>query len=394
MNADEVVALCSSFSLEADEMDPRMKLEAPLKKLGERKLALCLVVLEELHGDGKLLDMKFNCVELWIQLHNVPLICMIKEIGWELGKHVGKVIDIDVGATGDCLGKYLRVRVVIEVDNPLKRCLRVGMSEDTADTVLLDETSNGSHRFPQNKKLISTIVPNVNIPTASDSVGEGCNLKTTSTLKLLPHTFAKMSPSLTLIILEKDVDNDLAMHGMLSSFVGDEEHILQSHWSEGIEVSDNCVGQFEAVLKDETMLGYDVGEPNRVCEIGPKKGRWKRLVRDTKLDNDGLGVTLQLEKRTLADGTQLQSMKTKKGLLDAAGIWCTDRSEMEQIISSYFANIFTFVEPSGLEIKGVLGCMEPRLPVDTPSVMPLPGKMLISNIEKNLDRTFDAIDST
>ncbi|KAL5781987.1 hypothetical protein ACOSP7_007016 [Xanthoceras sorbifolium] len=113
------------------------------------------------------------------------------------------------------------------------------------------------------------------------------------------------------------------MHGMLPSFVGDKvTHVAKplEFWCNlsnskilmGIEVSDDCAGQSGAVLEDVTMLGHDVEEPNRVCEIKPKKERWKSLAMDAKLDNGGLEIPLQLEKRTLADETQLQSVKTKK----------------------------------------------------------------------------------
>ncbi|KAL5792899.1 hypothetical protein ACOSP7_001493 [Xanthoceras sorbifolium] len=182
-------------------MEPRIVLETPLKEAGERKLALCLVgkilttklinrdvfraiipkiwrttqtfiienvkenvfvfqfqnqadkrrvlmggpwsfdkcliVLEEPLGDGKFLDMGFTNVQFWVQLHNVPLVCMTKEIGWALGSKIGRVMDIDVGATGDCLGRFLRVRVVIDITKPLNRYLRVGLSEGDPDTVLL-----------------------------------------------------------------------------------------------------------------------------------------------------------------------------------------------------------------------------------------------------------------
>ncbi|KAL5783740.1 hypothetical protein ACOSP7_008769 [Xanthoceras sorbifolium] len=182
-------------------MEPRIVLETPLKEAGERKLALCLVgkilttklinrdafraiipkiwrttqsfiienvkenvfvfqfqnqadkrrvltggpwsfdkcliVLEEPRGDGKFLDMGFSHVQFWVQLHNVPLVCMTKEIGWALGNKIGRVMDIDVGATGDCLGRFLRVRVVIDVTKPLNRFLRVCLLEGDPDTVLL-----------------------------------------------------------------------------------------------------------------------------------------------------------------------------------------------------------------------------------------------------------------
>ncbi|KAL5756018.1 hypothetical protein ACOSQ2_020764 [Xanthoceras sorbifolium] len=182
-------------------MEPRIVLETPLKEAGERKLALCLVgkilttklinrdafraiipkiwrttqsfiienvkenvfvfqfqnqadkrrvltggpwsfdkcliVLEEPRGDGKFLDMGFSHVQFWVQLHNVPLVCMTKEIGWALGNKIGRVMDIDVSATGDCLGRFLRVRVVIDVTKPLNRFLRVCLLEGDPDTVLL-----------------------------------------------------------------------------------------------------------------------------------------------------------------------------------------------------------------------------------------------------------------
>ncbi|KAL5772827.1 hypothetical protein ACOSP7_012443 [Xanthoceras sorbifolium] len=97
----------------------------------------CLIVLEEPRGDGKFLDMGFSHVQFWVQLHNVPLVCMTKEIGWALGNKIGRVMDIDVGATGDCLGRFLRVRVVIDVTKPLNRFLCVCLLEGDPDTVLL-----------------------------------------------------------------------------------------------------------------------------------------------------------------------------------------------------------------------------------------------------------------
>ncbi|KAL5852079.1 hypothetical protein ACOSQ3_007197 [Xanthoceras sorbifolium] len=89
------------------------------------------------------------------------------------------------------------------------------------------------------------------------------------------------------------------MHGMLPSFVGDKvTHVAKplEFWCNlsnskilmGIEVSDDCAGQSGAVLEDVTMLGHDVEEPNRVCEIKPKKERWKSLAMDAKLDNGNL----------------------------------------------------------------------------------------------------------
>ena len=40
-----------------------------------------------------------------------------------LGSMIGVVKEIDDGGTGDCAGKYIRVRVVVNVDQPLRRIL-------------------------------------------------------------------------------------------------------------------------------------------------------------------------------------------------------------------------------------------------------------------------------
>ncbi|KAL5825065.1 hypothetical protein ACOSQ3_021128 [Xanthoceras sorbifolium] len=68
--------------------------------------------------------MQFRMVDFWIQLHNIPLFCMTKEAGLQLGSKVGKVKDIDTGASGDCMGKFLRIRVNIDISQPLKRGIR------------------------------------------------------------------------------------------------------------------------------------------------------------------------------------------------------------------------------------------------------------------------------
>ncbi|KAH7571598.1 hypothetical protein JRO89_XS04G0095800 [Xanthoceras sorbifolium] len=47
------------------------------------------------------------------------------------------VKDINVGASGDCLEKYLHVRVAIDTTRPLKRCVRVALTDGAEETMLL-----------------------------------------------------------------------------------------------------------------------------------------------------------------------------------------------------------------------------------------------------------------
>ncbi|KAL5793151.1 hypothetical protein ACOSP7_001745 [Xanthoceras sorbifolium] len=61
---------------------------------------------------------------------------MTKEAGLQLGSKVGKVKDIDTGASGDCMGKFIRIRVSIDISKPLKRGIRVSL-DDSEETIIL-----------------------------------------------------------------------------------------------------------------------------------------------------------------------------------------------------------------------------------------------------------------
>ena len=56
-----------------------------------------LLVLEEPIGKGEVQNMNFNKVAFWVQIHNVPLLCMTREIGVFLGRMIGEFKEIDVG---------------------------------------------------------------------------------------------------------------------------------------------------------------------------------------------------------------------------------------------------------------------------------------------------------
>ncbi|KAK3219568.1 hypothetical protein Dsin_013538 [Dipteronia sinensis] len=96
-----------------------------------------LLVLSEPKGKGDVKGMSFKEVAFWVQIHNVPLLCVTKEIGIFLGSMVGKVREIDTGPSGECVGKYIRVRVVINVDQPLRRILRVDVMRDGKESTML-----------------------------------------------------------------------------------------------------------------------------------------------------------------------------------------------------------------------------------------------------------------
>ncbi|KAK3184896.1 hypothetical protein Dsin_032182 [Dipteronia sinensis] len=95
-----------------------------------------LIVLEEPTGKGELQSLKFCTAEFWVQISNIPILCITKEIGRFLGSIIGDVREVDTGPSGDCLGKFFRVRVAIEVDKPLRRFLQVDVLGDREETVM------------------------------------------------------------------------------------------------------------------------------------------------------------------------------------------------------------------------------------------------------------------
>ncbi|TXG55227.1 hypothetical protein EZV62_020483 [Acer yangbiense] len=131
MDADEVASLCAALSLK-EKYGPLMPLQVDLKNKGEKLLALRLV--------GKILSNKLVNRE---------------EIGIFLGKMIGDFKEVDVGPSGECVGKFLRVRVVINVDEPLRRMLRVDVLRDGTKTNLLLRGERSRGGVASDSKLTS-----------------------------------------------------------------------------------------------------------------------------------------------------------------------------------------------------------------------------------------------
>ncbi|TXG49059.1 hypothetical protein EZV62_024934 [Acer yangbiense] len=200
MNADELALLCSALSVGELER-PVRTLDTNLVNIGTRRLSLCLVgkilttrlvnraafndvmttvwrvsegveiewaegnifvlnfnnlddryrilagglwnfdrvviAFEKPTGVGNILSMNFNRVEFWVQIHNLPLLCMTEDIGIFLGKMIGEVSDIDLESCREGNGRFIRVRVVLAANEPLLRCLRVDLLRTGEITTML-----------------------------------------------------------------------------------------------------------------------------------------------------------------------------------------------------------------------------------------------------------------
>lgn len=75
----------------------------------------------------------FDEVEVWIQCHNLPVACMHPAYVRRIGEQLGRVLEIDIGEGGLCLGRFARVRVLRPLSRPLDKCVKIetnGVGED------------------------------------------------------------------------------------------------------------------------------------------------------------------------------------------------------------------------------------------------------------------------
>ncbi|KAK4844467.1 hypothetical protein QYF36_020518 [Acer negundo] len=100
-----------------------------------------LIVSEELDGKGSIDEIDFSRCEFWVQIFQVPLLCTTRQIGWFLRVMIGEVVEVDGELEGDCVGNFLRVRVLIDITKLLRRCLRVDVMGDGVETIMLLSTS-------------------------------------------------------------------------------------------------------------------------------------------------------------------------------------------------------------------------------------------------------------
>ncbi|TXG53141.1 hypothetical protein EZV62_022310 [Acer yangbiense] len=93
-----------------------------------------LIALEKLVGTGDISLLGFNRVELWVQIHEVPIMCMNRRMAKWMAEQIWEVIDI-LSESKECWGRYIRVKVRINILKPLKRWLRLKL--DKTDNIVV-----------------------------------------------------------------------------------------------------------------------------------------------------------------------------------------------------------------------------------------------------------------
>ncbi|KAF5471486.1 hypothetical protein F2P56_008274 [Juglans regia] len=80
-----------------------------------------VLVMKEFEGYKPLHSVSFDSECFWIRIHNLPISCMTKVKGEQIGGTVGKVERVDVQEDGSGWGNFLRVQVLLDLTKPVAR---------------------------------------------------------------------------------------------------------------------------------------------------------------------------------------------------------------------------------------------------------------------------------
>lgn len=81
--------------------------------------------------------MLFDRQKILVWFYNMPLLGMNMDMAFCIGGKVGQVIDVDLGSSGLSLGRYLRIRVVVNLMKPLRRTMGLVVNPDKASITML-----------------------------------------------------------------------------------------------------------------------------------------------------------------------------------------------------------------------------------------------------------------
>lgn len=96
-----------------------------------------LVIFRKTSGWEIPTTMPFDDFTIWVQCHNLPLALMQKELLYKVGRQIGEVVELDNGDNGALLGRFIRIRVRLNVNEPLSKFIRINIMGEEEDTIVL-----------------------------------------------------------------------------------------------------------------------------------------------------------------------------------------------------------------------------------------------------------------
>ena len=80
-----------------------------------------LLVVVDFDSTMKLEDLEFNYISIWIRVLDLPFGLMNVETGKAIGDKVGETIEVETDQDGSAVGRYLRIKVRLDIRKPLRR---------------------------------------------------------------------------------------------------------------------------------------------------------------------------------------------------------------------------------------------------------------------------------
>lgn len=80
-----------------------------------------LFSVDEFDGVTPPASIDFEMVSFWVRMYNLSLACMEEDVGHQIGSTMGIVEAIDTDEEGIGWGKFLRVRVKVDLKQPISR---------------------------------------------------------------------------------------------------------------------------------------------------------------------------------------------------------------------------------------------------------------------------------
>lgn len=80
-----------------------------------------LLCIQPFNGSMSINEVSFNKEEFWIQAYNLHFDCMNQEVGIQIGNSLGRFIKVYVDERGIGWGKFLRIRVELDITKTLLR---------------------------------------------------------------------------------------------------------------------------------------------------------------------------------------------------------------------------------------------------------------------------------
>ncbi|XP_042944768.1 uncharacterized protein LOC122278651 [Carya illinoinensis] len=80
-----------------------------------------LILLKPFEGSMQISSIQIKHVAFWVQIHDLPLMAQNYYVGKRVGSMLGEVFEIDLEKGEVEWGEYIRIRVMVDITQPLQR---------------------------------------------------------------------------------------------------------------------------------------------------------------------------------------------------------------------------------------------------------------------------------